>query len=70
VQILFLRIRIVSGSADARDRGANRSAADDQSIGGTDPLRHPVVLLAYHVAVLMGTAVVQPPNLAKSATVE
>ena len=34
------------------------------------PLRDPVQLLAYHVAVLKGTDVDQPRNLAKSVTVE
>jgi glucosamine--fructose-6-phosphate aminotransferase (isomerizing) len=38
----------------------------------TNPLVYavPVQLLAYHTAVLMGTDVDQPRNLAKSVTVE
>jgi glucosamine--fructose-6-phosphate aminotransferase (isomerizing) len=38
----------------------------------TNPLLYavPVQLLAYHTAVLMGTDVDQPRNLAKSVTVE
>jgi glucosamine--fructose-6-phosphate aminotransferase (isomerizing) len=38
----------------------------------TNPLIYavPVQLLAYHTAVLMGTDVDQPRNLAKSVTVE
>jgi glucosamine--fructose-6-phosphate aminotransferase (isomerizing) len=35
-----------------------------------DGLRHSVQLLAYHAAVIMGTDVDQPRNLAKSVTVE
>jgi hypothetical protein len=45
--------------------------ADDLRIlDAGDDLHRPAALLAYHVAVLKGTDVDQPRNLAKSLTVE
>ncbi len=63
------------------EEGIKRAAADDQLLGSfalpeVDPMLAPLVyaapiqLLAYHTAVLKGTDVDQPRNLAKSVTVE
>ncbi|MEM6748226.1 MAG: glutamine--fructose-6-phosphate transaminase (isomerizing) [Pseudomonadota bacterium] len=63
------------------EEGIKRAAADDQLLGSfalprVDPMLTPLVyaapiqLLAYHTAVLKGTDVDQPRNLAKSVTVE
>ena len=55
------RRRPIGGDADSADRAA-----------AVAPLVYavPVQLLAYHTAVVMGTDVDQPRNLAKSVTVE
>jgi len=51
-------------------------AADSLEVPHVDPFAMPILysipvqLLAYHVAVLKGTDVDQPRNLAKSVTVE
>ena len=63
---------------DAEGRGARRRSTRWQRIMLPDmpatvtPLVYamPVQLLAYHTAVIMGTDVDQPRNLAKSVTVE
>jgi len=62
------------------DAEGARSAKADAMVTLTLPTVHPAVapivyavpvqLLAYHTAVLMGTDVDQPRNLAKSVTVE
>ena len=68
--------RVVLLSRCGRRRPARRlclalgDPAQGRPVRGADPLRRPVQLLAYHTAVLKGTDVDQPRNLAKSVTVE
>ena len=67
---------IVIALTDERTRDLERIADHVVEIPPTDPITTPMLftvplqLFAYHVAVLRGTDVDQPRNLAKSVTVE